>query len=65
MKISIVAFDDFTDIDVFLMWDLLNRVKHTPQLRVFWKPLESWWLRDRLFKTEMWPLPLDVWPRST
>jgi len=27
MKISIVAFDDFTDIDVFLMWDLLNRVK--------------------------------------
>jgi transcriptional regulator GlxA family with amidase domain len=27
MKISIIAFDDFTDIDVFLMWDLLNRVK--------------------------------------
>lgn len=26
MKISIVAFDDFTDIDVWLMWDLLNRV---------------------------------------
>jgi len=27
MKISIVAFDDFTDIDVWLMWDLLNRVE--------------------------------------
>lgn len=26
MQISIVAFDDFTDIDVWLMWDLLNRV---------------------------------------
>ncbi len=27
MKIAIIAFDDFTDIDVFFMWDLLNRVK--------------------------------------
>ncbi len=27
MKISIVAFDDFTDIDVWFMWDLLNRVE--------------------------------------
>lgn len=27
MKISIVAFDNFTDIDLWLMWDLLNRVK--------------------------------------
>jgi transcriptional regulator GlxA family with amidase domain len=27
VKISIIAFDDFTDIDVFFMWDLLNRVK--------------------------------------
>jgi transcriptional regulator GlxA family with amidase domain len=27
MKISIIAFDDFTDIDVFFMWDLFNRVK--------------------------------------
>lgn len=26
MNISIVAFDDFTDIDVWLLWDLLNRV---------------------------------------
>ncbi|HSP13334.1 MAG TPA: DJ-1/PfpI family protein [Thermoanaerobaculia bacterium] len=25
MKIAIVAFEDFTDIDVFFMWDLLNR----------------------------------------
>jgi len=28
LKISIIAFDDFTDIDVFFMWDLLNRVNH-------------------------------------
>lgn len=27
MKISIIAFDDFTDIDVWFMWDLLNRVE--------------------------------------
>ena len=27
MNISIVAFDEFTDIDVFFMWDLLKRVK--------------------------------------
>ncbi len=27
MKISIIAFDDFTDIDVFFLWDLFNRVK--------------------------------------
>lgn len=27
MKISIVCFDNFTDIDVFLPWDLLNRVR--------------------------------------
>jgi transcriptional regulator GlxA family with amidase domain len=26
MKVSIVVFDGFTDIDVFLPWDLLNRV---------------------------------------
>lgn len=29
MKISIITFDDFTDIDVFLMWDLLNRVERS------------------------------------
>lgn len=27
MKISIIAFDDFTDIDVFFLWDLFNRVR--------------------------------------
>jgi len=26
-KAVIVAFDNFTDVDVFLPWDLLNRVK--------------------------------------
>lgn len=26
MLVTIVAFDEFTDIDVFLPWDLLNRV---------------------------------------
>jgi len=26
-KITIVIFDKFTDIDLFLMWDLLNRVR--------------------------------------
>jgi transcriptional regulator GlxA family with amidase domain len=28
MDVAILCFDDFTDIDVFLMWDLLNRVEH-------------------------------------
>jgi transcriptional regulator GlxA family with amidase domain len=27
MKTAIVIFDKFTDIDLFLMWDLLNRVR--------------------------------------
>lgn len=27
MKATIVAFDRFTDVDVFLPWDLLNRVR--------------------------------------
>jgi transcriptional regulator GlxA family with amidase domain len=27
MKISIVIFDKFTDLDLWLMWDLLNRVR--------------------------------------
>ncbi|WP_053083681.1 type 1 glutamine amidotransferase family protein [Rubeoparvulum massiliense] len=26
MQISLVIFDDFTDLDLFLPWDLLNRV---------------------------------------
>lgn len=27
LKISLVCFDDFTDLDTFLPWDLLNRVR--------------------------------------
>jgi putative intracellular protease/amidase len=27
MKTSIIIFDKFTDLDLFLMWDLLNRVR--------------------------------------
>lgn len=27
MRISIVIFDEFTDIDLYLMWDLFNRVR--------------------------------------
>jgi transcriptional regulator GlxA family with amidase domain len=27
LQIALVAYDDFTDIDVFLLWDLLNRVR--------------------------------------
>jgi transcriptional regulator GlxA family with amidase domain len=27
MQISIIAFDNFTDIDIFFLWDVLNRVK--------------------------------------
>ena len=26
-KVAIVIFDNFTDIDLWLMWDLLNRVR--------------------------------------
>ena len=33
MKISIVTFDDFTDLDLFILWDLLNRVEE-PDWRV-------------------------------
>jgi len=28
VKISIITFDDFTDLDLFFMWDLLKRVEH-------------------------------------
>lgn len=28
-RIAIIAFDAFTDIDVFLAWDLFNRIRHT------------------------------------
>jgi putative intracellular protease/amidase len=27
MQVSIVTFDDFTDLDLFILWDLLNRVE--------------------------------------
>ena len=27
MEIAIVTFDDFTDLDLFILWDLLNRVR--------------------------------------
>src|SRR6201999_966360 len=33
MDAAIIAFDDYTDIDVFLLWDLLNRVRE-PGCRV-------------------------------
>jgi transcriptional regulator GlxA family with amidase domain len=33
MDAAIIAFDDFTDIDVFFLWDLLNRVQE-PGCRV-------------------------------
>jgi transcriptional regulator GlxA family with amidase domain len=35
MKVAIVVFDEFTDIDLYLMWDLLNRVRITDwQVRI-------------------------------
>ena len=34
-KIAIVIFDKFTDIDLWLMWDLLNRVR-VPD----WEPVD-------------------------
>jgi transcriptional regulator GlxA family with amidase domain len=33
MLVSIVTFDDFTDLDLFILWDLLNRVE-APDWRV-------------------------------
>lgn len=27
MKVSIITFDDFTDLDLFILWDLLKRVE--------------------------------------
>lgn len=27
MLVSIITFDDFTDLDLFILWDLLKRVK--------------------------------------
>ena len=34
MQISIIVFDDFTDLDVFLPWDLLNRVRQDKKWNV-------------------------------
>lgn len=28
MKLALIAFDDFTDLDLILHWDLLNRVRY-------------------------------------
>ena len=33
VKVSVVTFDDFTDLDLFILWDLLNRVE-SPGWRV-------------------------------
>ncbi len=33
MKIAIIAFDDFTDLDLILHWDLLNRVNYIGGLK--------------------------------
>ena len=27
MEIAIVTFDDFTDLDLFILWELFNRVE--------------------------------------
>ncbi|MGZ3769775.1 MAG: DJ-1/PfpI family protein, partial [Bdellovibrio sp.] len=27
INVALVAFDNFTDIDLFLLWDLLTRIK--------------------------------------
>jgi putative intracellular protease/amidase len=48
MEIAIVAFDDFTDIDVFLPWDLLNRVKErgwTVKIVKFKDFMKNWVLK--------------------
>lgn len=39
MHVALVAFDKFTDIDLFLPWDLLNRVSDP---RYSAQPLTSW-----------------------
>lgn len=33
-KIAIVIFDDFTDIDLFLMWDILSRNQTDWQIKI-------------------------------
>jgi hypothetical protein len=44
MRITLVAFDDYTDIDLILMWDLLNR--NDPQY-------QDWF-------EQVWPLMADA-----
>lgn len=34
MRISIIIFDDFTDIDLFLMWDILGRKKFAWDVKI-------------------------------
>ena len=34
MHVALIAFDDFTDLDLFLPWDLLHRVEGSVGLRV-------------------------------
>lgn len=38
--IALVAFDHFTDIDLFLMWDILGRNRHDWQVRILGKQRE-------------------------
>ena len=44
IRITLVAFDDYTDIDLILMWDLLNR--NDPQY-------QDWF-------EQVWPLMADA-----
>ncbi|MEL4422390.1 hypothetical protein AAEH90_12450 [Shewanella algae] len=32
--IAIVAFDEFTDIDLFLMWDIVGRIQNDWQVKL-------------------------------
>lgn len=36
-KIALIAFDRYTDIDLFLMWDILGRNQHDWQVRILGK----------------------------
>jgi len=39
-QIALIAFDQFTDIDLFLMWDILGRNQKDWQVRILGKQLE-------------------------
>ncbi|MGB8417019.1 DJ-1/PfpI family protein [Paraburkholderia sp.] len=39
-KIALVAFDQFTDIDLFLMWDIFGRNHHDWQVRILGRQRE-------------------------